>query len=225
MPNWHLFGISIIFFPSNFEDKEFRLTNICVKSFILCLYKSFFCGRIGLMDNEKLTIKIRLMEVTDVDGVIEIERRAYGEHHWSRDSFISEIKNELARYYCAVDDENKIIGYAGTWQILEEVHITNIAVDPNLHRMHIGEALLTRIIEDCYKNLVKYITLEVRVSNIAAINLYEKYGFKSFGVRKGYYQNNNEDALIMWTENIFYDKFKSGYEKTFEQLKGKINVL
>ena len=165
------------------------------------------------------------MEVADIDGIIEIEKKAYGEHHWSKDSFLSEINNELARYYCATDETGKILGYAGTWQILDEVHITNIAVDPDLHRKHIGEALLTAIIEDCYKHMVKYITLEVRVSNIAAIGLYEKYGFKSFGTRKGYYQNNNEDALIMWTENIFYDKFKLAYQKTFEQLKGKINIL
>ena len=72
---------------------------------------------------------------------------------------------------------------------------------------------MKKIIDDCYENKAKYITLEVRVSNIPAINLYEKFGFKSLGVRKGYYQNNNEDALIMWTENIFYDKFKLNYEK------------
>jgi len=176
--------------------------------------------------NEKImNIKIRLMKVADVDGVIEIEKKAYGEHHWSKDSFLSEISNELARYYCAIDENGRIIGYAGTWQILEEVHITNIAVDPDLHRRHIGEALLTSVINDCYKNMVKYITLEVRVSNKPAIGLYEKYGFKSFGTRKGYYQNNNEDALIMWTENIFYDKFKLGYEKTVQKLKGTINIL
>lgn len=176
------------------------------------------------MSNDILNVKIRLMEIADVDGVIEIEKKAYGEHHWSKDSFMSEINNDLARYYCAVDENDKIIGYAGTWQILEEVHITNIAVSTELRRKHIGEALLTTIIEDGYKNLVKYITLEVRVSNQAAIGLYEKYGFKSFGTRKGYYQNNNEDALIMWTENIFYDKFKLKYKKAFEQLKGKINI-
>ncbi len=170
-------------------------------------------------------IKIRRMKTADVDAVIEIEKAAYGDHHWSKDSFLSEISNELARYYCALDENEKIIGYAGSWQILEEAHITNIAVDPALRRNHIGEALLTAIIDDCYTNMVKYITLEVRVSNTAAISLYEKYGFKSFGTRVGYYQNNNEDALIMWTENIFYDKFKLRYNETVEQLKRKINIL
>lgn len=73
--------------------------------------------------------------------------------------------------------------------------------------------------------MVKYITLEVRVSNEAAIGLYEKYGFHSLGTRKGYYQDNNEDALIMWTENIFYDKFKENYKEKFAQLTKAVNIL
>ena len=78
---------------------------------------------------------------------------------------------------------------------------------------------------DCKKNEIKYITLEVRASNEPAIKLYEKYGFKSLGTRKGYYQNNNEDALIMWTENIFWDKFKSRYDENNEKLKEYIEIV
>ena len=73
--------------------------------------------------------------------------------------------------------------------------------------------------------MVKYLTLEVRVSNEPAIKLYEKYGLKSLGIRKGYYQDNNEDALIMWTENIFYDKFKSVYEQNLEKLNDKVGII
>ena len=98
-------------------------------------------------------------------------------------------------------------------------------MSPEFRRKKIGEALLTTIIKYCRDEGVKYITLEVRVSNTAAINLYEKYSFKSLGTRKNYYQNNNEDALIMWTENMFYDKFKSAYEKNLEELKRAINIL
>ncbi len=160
-----------------------------------------------------MEIKIQRMQKSDVDNVINIEERAYGEHHWSKESFLNELSNDLARYYAAFDTDGNLVGYAGCWQILEEVHITNIAVSPDFRRKKIGERLLRKIIDDCYANKAKYITLEVRVSNNAAIKLYEKYGFKSLGTRKGYYQNNNEDALIMWTENIFYDKFKLNYEK------------
>ena len=160
-----------------------------------------------------MKIIIKPMEKSDVDQVIAIEAKAYGEHHWSKESFMNELANELARYYSAFNENGELVGYAGCWQILEEVHITNIAVSPDFRRSGIGEKLLRKIIDDCYENKAKYITLEVRVSNIPAIGLYEKYGFKSLGVRKGYYQNNNEDALIMWTENIFYDKFRLNYEK------------
>lgn len=172
-----------------------------------------------------MDIKIVRMQKSDVDSVLNIEEKAYGEHHWSKDSFLNELSNDLARYYSAFNSDNKLVGYAGCWQILEEVHITNVAVAPEYRKNKIGEALLKRIIDDCYKNKAKYITLEVRVSNKAAIGLYEKYGFKSLGVRKGYYQNNNEDALIMWTENIFYDKFKLNYEKNISKLEGKICIL
>lgn len=171
------------------------------------------------------SVKIKPMQKTDLDDVISIEAKAYGEHHWSKDSFMSELSNDLAKYFSAFNTDGQLIGYCGCWQILEEAHITNIAVSPDYRRKHIGEALLTTIIDECYRNMAKYITLEVRVSNTPAIALYEKYGFKSLGARKGYYQDNNEDALIMWTENIFYDKFKSGYEKNISVLKGKIDIL
>ena len=170
------------------------------------------------------TVKIRPMQKTDVDDVIEIEKLAYGNHHWSKDSFMSELSNDLAHYFSVLNEKNELIAYCGTWRILEEAHITNIAVSPDYRRNHIGEALLKTIIDDCYKNMVKFITLEVRVSNTPAISLYEKYGFKSLGTRKGYYQDNNEDALIMWTENIFYDKFKTLYEKNINELNRKIII-
>ena len=176
---------------------------------------------------EKTVTKIRItsMEKSDVENVIKIEEKAYGEHHWSKDSFYGELSNDLAHYYSAFDTNGNLVGYAGSWQILDEAHITTIAIEPNLRRKKIGEALLNKILKACYKNEIKYVTLEVRVSNTPAIKLYEKYGFKSLGVRKGYYQNNNEDALIMWTENIFWDKFKLRYEENIEKLKEHIEVI
>jgi ribosomal-protein-alanine N-acetyltransferase len=176
------------------------------------------------MEKEKQLIKIRPLEKSQVPEILKIEEEAYGEHHWSKDSFYSELSNDLAHYYSAMDLEGHLIGYAGSWQIFDEAHITTIAVKPEFQRKKIGEALLNQILQNCYKDRIKYLTLEVRVSNIAAIKLYEKYGFKSLGTRKGYYQNNNEDALIMWTENIFWDKFKLIYQENFEKLKGSIDI-
>ena len=163
-------------------------------------------------------IFIEKMYSDDIDAVIDIEAEVYGEHHWSKSSFYDEMHNNLAKYYIAKTENGEIIGYAGTWHILDEGHITTIGVKKAFQRNHVGEAIINKIIDDCYEEGIKYLTLEVRVSNEPAIALYTKYGFNSLGTRKGYYQDNNEDALIMWTENIFYDKFKKRY------IENKVNL-
>ncbi len=172
----------------------------------------------------KLKVIIRPLEKEDIDEVDLVAQKAYGTHHWSKDSFYSELQNKLAQYYIARLEDNTLAGFAGYWYIIDEAHITTIAVAPEFTRKHIGETLLKTILDDCYQKKVKYLTLEVRESNIPAISMYEKYGFESFGVRKGYYQDNNESALIMWTENIFWDKFKSKYEKNISNLKEIIDI-
>ena len=170
-------------------------------------------------------IYIGSMTKDDIEGVVEIEKEAYGPHHWAKSSFYDELSNKLAKYYTAKTASGELVGYAGTWHIIDEGHITTIAVKKDYLRNHIGEAIIYRILEDCYKDGIKYLTLEVRVSNIPAIKLYEKYGFQSLGTRKGYYQDNNEDALIMWTENIFYDKFKVKYEQNLKNLNEKTGII
>ncbi len=158
------------------------------------------------------------MEKTDVDEVIKLEELSYGKHHWSKDSFYNELSNNLAHYYSAFDDKNRLLGYAGCWHIFEEAHITTLSVHPDARRKKVAQSLLMQIFDDCYKNEIKYITLEVRESNIPAIMLYEKNGFKSIGTRKGYYQDNNENALIMFTENIWYEKFKTLYNQNKDEM-------
>ena len=169
-------------------------------------------------------IYISKMTKDDVENVAAIEAEAYGKHHWAKSSFYDEMSNNLAKYYVAKTITGELVGYAGTWHIIDEGHITTIAVKKDYLRNHIGEAIIKQIIDDCYKDGIKYLTLEVRVSNIPAIKLYEKYAFQSLGTRKGYYQDNNEDALIMWTENIFYDKFKKVYEENIKKLKTLIDI-
>ena len=171
-----------------------------------------------------LEIKIEKMTAEDIPYIIEIEAEAYGEHHWSKSAFYDEMNNNLAKYYVAKTLAGEVVGYAGTWHIIDEGHITTISVKKSHLRKHIGEAIIIKILEDCYKNEIKYLTLEVRVSNAPAIALYTKYGFNSLGTRKGYYQDNNEDALIMWTENIFYDKFKTIFKENKNKLESLISV-
>jgi len=111
--------------------------------------------------------------------------------------FLDELENIRARYFVA-EVSGIIVGYAGFWIIMDEGHITNIAVDPSFRRMKIGSRLLEKIIETARENEVRALTLEVRKSNAAAISMYEKFGFKVEGIRKNYYSDTHEDAYIMW---------------------------
>lgn len=171
---------------------------------------------------DKKIIYVNPMDKSDIDSVFNIEAVSYGEHHWSKDAFYSEVKNRVAKYYTAKNEKDVIMGYIGTWHIVDEAHITTLAVHPDYRRQHVADALIVKSLEDCYNEFIKYITLEVRVSNEPAIKLYEKYGFKSLGTRKGYYQDNNEDALIMWTENIFSDEYKALLNNNVAELENKI---
>ena len=166
--------------------------------------------------------KVLKMEKSDVDEVFEIEKLVHPNHHWSKDAFYNELANKLSVYYCAKIEE-KITGYIGIWKIIDEAHITTLAVHPEFFRLNIAKALMCAIIQECYKSMIKYITLEVRESNTAAINLYEKFSFDSIGIRKKYYQDNGENALIMFTQNIWYDKFKNNFEKIKKEIT-KIEV-
>ncbi len=118
---------------------------------------------------------------------------------WSRNDFEKELRgNPLALYIVACEGPN-MIGYAGVWCIVDEGHITNIAVHPDHRREGIGRKFLALLIAEAEKRsgTTKF-TLEVRVSNEAAINLYEEAGFREAGRRKNYYSDNKEDAAIMW---------------------------
>lgn len=174
------------------------------------------------MSISKLVIKPLAKE--DVDRISEIETEAYGEHHWSKDSFYSEINNKVAKYYTAKLENGLVVGYIGTWHIVDEAHITTIATAKDYLRNKVAECLIVKSLQDCYNEFIKYITLEVRVSNLPAIKLYEKYGFRSLGTRKGYYQDNNEDALIMWTENIFSDEYKELFQKNVQELQKLVTI-
>ena len=167
--------------------------------------------------------KISQMQTIDIDDVYLIEEIVHPNHHWSKDSFYNELYNNLSAYYCIRNEKGILAGYIGIWKIIDEAHITTLAVNPVFQKMQIGQSLMIQIIKDCYKSMIKYITLEVRESNLAAIKLYEKFLFDSIGMRKNYYQDNGENAVIMFTQNIWYDKFKNNFTKLEEGIN-KIEV-
>ena len=141
-------------------------------------------------------INIRLMELEDVNQVHGIENLCFA-IPWSLDSFKAEMENSMALYLVA-EVGGRIAGYAGLWQIIDEGHITNVAVHPGFQGMGIGEKLMKELIEESKKRCLNSMTLEVRINNLPAINLYKKLKFDIEGFRKGYYTDTNEDGLIMW---------------------------
>lgn len=145
-------------------------------------------------------IIIRRMNMADVDGVAEVEAATFPTP-WSRDAFASEMKNMAARYLVAEKD-GRIIGYAGAWIILDESHITNIAVQKEERGQGIGRRLTHGLMQYLSNLGAAYATLEVRKSNEVAQNLYKSLGFIKLGVRKRYYEDNGEDALIMVCDHM-----------------------
>lgn len=142
-------------------------------------------------------IQIEEMKEEHLDDVMVVENLSF-KIPWSRNSFLEELtSNELAIYFVAISD-GKVIGYGGLWRIFDEGHITNIAVHPEFRRCGAASKIMDKILEVCDEKDIKSLTLEVRRSNSAAQKLYVKYGFTIEGMRKGYYADTGEDALIMW---------------------------
>ncbi len=150
------------------------------------------------MDN----IIIEKMTIEDLYQVMEIERDCFPVP-WSVNSFLRDIKNNLDALYLLAYFNDKLGGYTGGWLIDRELHIANLAVDRRLRRRGIATKLINKLVCLSREQGGLHATLEVRVSNTVAINLYQKLGFKIVGCKSGYYSNNNEDALVMWKGNDY----------------------
>lgn len=152
-----------------------------------------------------LNINVRNANTSDVDNMYNIEKMSYGKHHWSREAFLKELNSNYTTFFVAESknlNQQEIVGYISMWKIGDEGHIITLAIHNLYRRQHIADILLYSLIKNAIQNNVQYLTLEVRASNIAAIKLYTKHKFKQLGLRKKYYQDNNEDALVLWTNNI-----------------------
>jgi ribosomal-protein-alanine N-acetyltransferase len=141
-------------------------------------------------------VALRRMNANDIDSVCSIEQRVFPSP-WSRESFAEEMRNHLAVYMVA-ESADRVIGYIGAWHVLDEGHITNLAVEAEWRRQGVGARLLDAMETQLYRDGVRRVTLEVRVSNTPALKLYHHRGYRERGVRRRYYQDNGEDAYIMW---------------------------
>ena len=148
-----------------------------------------------------MKLVIEPMALADLQAVHEIERESFATP-WPPHAYQTEIEtNRLARYVVARID-GEIVAFAGTWLMVDELHVTTFAVAPVWRRRGIGERMLMGLLRMAVVSGANDATLEVRISNIAARRLYEKFGFKPVGVRPRYYSDNNEDALIMTTDPL-----------------------
>ncbi|MGA9466062.1 MAG: ribosomal protein S18-alanine N-acetyltransferase [Exiguobacterium marinum] len=144
-------------------------------------------------------VKIRRMTWLDVEEVTKVEEASFS-IPWTKEAFMNEmLRNEQAIYFVAVHDK-RVVGFVGVWQIVDEGHITNIAVLPEFRGQGIGNQLLAELVTFAKSKGLVGLTLEVRVSNVGAQKLYEQFGFMQAGRRRRYYQDNNEDAYIYWAK-------------------------
>lgn len=139
---------------------------------------------------------IENLNLTHIEEICDIEKRCFSDA-WSRQSFIDEIDNENS-VFIVVKKEDKIVAYSGFWYIVDDAQIMNVAVDIAYKGMKISHILMKEMIQRARDKNMATMSLEVRVSNEIAINLYKGYGFEIVGVRKQYYQDNKEDAYIMF---------------------------
>jgi len=160
---------------------------------------------------------IRPMCIEDIEHVSRLERRCYS-LPWSSSAYVTEVGNPSAYYTVAVLPDGSLAGYAGMWVNMGEAHLTTIAVDPHSRGLKIGERLLLNLLEEGIRRGADHSTLEVRERNTVARSLYQKYGFDDVAVRKNYYSDNGENALIMWANDLRSPAFQEFLSERREKL-------
>jgi ribosomal-protein-alanine N-acetyltransferase len=148
------------------------------------------------------------MVTSDIAAVMRIERASF-HAVWPSDAFYNELStNRLAHYYVG-RYQDRVVAYGGIWVILEDSHVTTLAVDPEYRGRRFGEVMLLRLIDEAIARGAAWMTLEVRESNTTAQRLYRKYGFTTVTMRTGYYSDDNESALIMWAGSLKSELYRN----------------
>lgn len=154
-----------------------------------------------MIDVPRVRVDIRRLTLADLTDIERIEKRVYPTP-WSRSMFAGELAKPASVCLGAFDELGRLVGYLIVSRYVDAWHIMNVAVDLDLRRAGIGSRLLAELFELTARDSERGYTLEVRVSNEAAVALYERFGFGKSGVRRGYYTDNREDALVMWKDPI-----------------------
>jgi len=155
----------------------------------------------GITVDEPVELEIARMRRRHLKGVMAIERQVYP-RPWSPNLFLSEMSELRNRSYLVARMGRELVGYGGIMCYGEEAHVTTIAVEPDYHRRKIGTRILFELVQEAIRMGARAVSLEVRVSNWGAQRLYSQFGFRPVGIRKNYYQETGEDAVVMWVDNV-----------------------
>jgi ribosomal-protein-alanine N-acetyltransferase len=171
----------------------------------------------GTVVDEPAELEIVRMRRRHLRGVMAIERQVYP-RPWSPNLFLSEMNELRNRGYFVAKVGKEVVGYGGMMVYGEEAHVTTIAVDPAWHRNKVGTRLLYELVREGLRLGAHAVSLEVRVSNWGAQRLYQRFGFSPVGVRKNYYQETNEDAVVMWVDDVRSAEYRDRLEHIIGQV-------
>ncbi|WP_163652070.1 ribosomal protein S18-alanine N-acetyltransferase [Listeria sp. PSOL-1] len=146
-----------------------------------------------------MTLTFREALIQDIAALVTIEALSFPTP-WTEGAFRNELLFNEYAYYLLIEEDGEVVGYAGIWFILDEGHVTNIAIHPSFRGKKYGEYLLKELLRRAKEKGAMHVTLEVRTSNLIAQNLYRKFEFQNGALRKKYYSDNGEDALVMWVD-------------------------
>jgi ribosomal-protein-alanine N-acetyltransferase len=184
------------------------------------------------------SLALEMMREGDVATVQEIEREIFATP-WPRNAYYRELASRSSAHYVVLRQEGleaptrfraaemdpTIIGYGGMWRMYDEAHVTTIGVRRDLHHHGYGRILFAGLVQAAYDMGAKWVTLEVRTTNDNAMRMYEGFGFKVIGRRKGYYTDNGEDAIVMWSDSIHSPRFRRAYESNLERIDADVQGL
>jgi ribosomal-protein-alanine N-acetyltransferase len=168
---------------------------------------------------EDVAVHVVPMRRRHLRSVLQIEAQVYP-RPWTLGLFLSELNLHAARSYFVARAEGRVVGYGGLMLSLEDAHITTLAVDPAWQRQKLGQRLMVVLAHEAVRRGAKNMTLEVRVSNEPAKALYRRFGLAPAGIRKGYYVESGEDAIVMWAHDIDAEAYTARLSRLWAALPG-----
>ncbi|MEH2190813.1 MAG: ribosomal protein S18-alanine N-acetyltransferase [Nostoc sp.] len=169
-------------------------------------------------------LEIQLLTPKHLSALLELDQACF-RGLWTMEGYQRELdspNSDLLGLFSPVSN-SRLLGMGCFWSILEEAHITILAVHPEYHRQGLGQALLYSLIKTACDRKMERATLEVRASNLGAISLYQKFGFKTAGRRRRYYQDNDEDALILWLPDLQHPKFPATLDQWYSIVSDRLD--